>query len=85
MEKNEEILNMIIGFIEKHGYPPTVEEIGIAVGYRSKCTTWFHLQQMLDAGIIETDNPSSPRAIRVPGYVFMKKADITETSTNRNT
>lgn len=75
MTKNEEILNMIIRFIEEHGYPPTVEEIGDAVGYQSKNTTWYHLQQMLEEGMIETDNPSSPRAIRVPGYVFVKKGE----------
>ena len=34
--KNEDILNMIIDFIQVHGYPPTVEEIGDIAGLKSK-------------------------------------------------
>lgn len=71
--KNEEILEAIVGYIKEHGYPPTVVEIGEMVGLRSKSSVWMHLQQMFDAGMIETDNPSAPRAIRVHGYEFVKK------------
>ena len=71
--KNEDILNIIIDFIQEHGYPPTVEEIGDIAGFKSKNSTWNHLKQMFSAGMIETDHPGCARAIRVPGYIFAKK------------
>lgn len=71
--KNEDILNIIIDFIQEHGYPPTVEEIGDIVGFKSKNTTWNHLKQMFSAGMLETDHPGCARAIRVPGYIYVKE------------
>lgn len=71
--KNEDILNIIIDFIQEHGYPPTVEEIGDIAGFKSKNSTWNHLKQMFSAGMLETDHPGCARAIRVPGYTFVKE------------
>lgn len=73
MSTNERILTKIIDFISEHGYSPTVEEIGTMMGYKSKSTTWSHLNQMFKSGMLETDNPNCPRAIRVPGYSFVKE------------
>lgn len=70
--KQKQILDFIISYIQQHGYSPTVQEIGNAVGYKSKNTTWHHIQNMLREGIIETDHPTSPRAIRVPGYKLLE-------------
>lgn len=72
-DKNKEIKEAIIGYIQKYGYPPTISEIGEMVGFRSKNTTWNHLQQMLKSGELVTDHPYSARAIRVPEYEFVKK------------
>lgn len=73
MVKNEDILNAIVTYIKEHGYSPTTREIGDAVGLRSTSTVHFRLKKMLDLGIIESDdNFGSPRAIRVPGYTFVK-------------
>lgn len=71
--KNEDILNMIVDFIQEHGYPPTVEEIGDIAGFKSKNSTWNHLKQMFSAGMLETDHPGCARAIRVPGYIYVKE------------
>lgn len=71
--KNEDILDIIIDFIKVHGYPPTVEEIGDIAGFKSKNSTWNHLKQMFSTGMIETDHPGCARAIRVPGYIFVKE------------
>lgn len=71
--KNEDILNMIVDFIQVHGYPPTVEEIGDIAGFKSKNSTWNHLKQMFSVGMLETDHPGCARAIRVPGYIFVKE------------
>ena len=73
MVKNEDILNAIVTYIKEHGYSPTTREIGDAVGLRSTSTVHYRLKKMLDLGIIESDdNFGSPRAIRVPGYAFVK-------------
>ena len=71
--KNEDILNIIIDFIQEHGYPPTVEEIGDIAGFKSKNSTWNHLKQMFSAGMLETDHPGCARAIRVPRYIYVKE------------
>lgn len=74
MSKREEILETIITYIQAHGYPPTVREIGDAVNLKSTSTVHAHLVRMLELGMIETDNNfGTPRAIRVPGYKFVKE------------
>lgn len=77
MNKNEEILQAIISYIQKHGYSPTTREIGDAVGLSSPSSVHLHLKQMLERGMLETDAGfSSPRAIRVPGYKFTKEEQV---------
>ena len=75
-QKRQEILEMIIQYIEEHGYPPTVREIGDAVGLSSTSSVMSHIRKMIKSGMLETDAeiPGSPRAIRVPGYKFVKEA-----------
>lgn len=69
----ERILEFIIGYLEEHGYPPTMEEIGKGVGLSSKSSVHLHIKLMIDVGALETDaSGRSPRAIRVPGYRFVK-------------
>lgn len=72
-QKREEILVSIVGYIRRYGYPPTVREIGELVGLRSSSTVQIHLTKMIDEGIIETDAEGCSRAIRVPGYKFVKE------------
>ena len=43
-ERQKEILDTIKKFIAKNGFPPTVREIGAAVGLSSSATTHFHLK-----------------------------------------
>ena len=67
MTKMQEfIFQAIKSYIEAHGYPPSVREIGDAVGLKSTCTVHFHLHKLLEEGVIETDHPGAPRAIRIP-------------------
>ena len=70
----QKILEFIISYIQLHGYPPTVKEIGDGVGLKSKSSVHAHLLRMLNDGMIETDaGTGSPRAIRVHGYKFVKE------------
>jgi repressor LexA len=60
----------ILGFISRHcadqGYPPTVREIGFAVGLASPSTVHAHLAKLEEAGLIRRD-PTKPRAMFVCG------------------
>jgi len=75
-----EILTFIIEYIKKHGYSPSVREIGKGVGVKSTSNVHAHLHKMFDTGMIETDTEDgSPRAIRVPGYSFVKDGEKVDT------
>lgn len=77
----QKILNMVIKYIELHGYPPTIREIADGVGLKSTSSVKNHLTKMIDSGMLETDaeTPGSPRAIRVPGYKFVRIERNTQT------
>ena len=69
----ERILEFIICYIQDHGYSPSYQEIGEGVGLKSKNSTHCHIMKLLDLGLLETDGePGSPRALRVPGYKFVR-------------
>lgn len=69
----EKILEVIINYIKLNNYPPTVREICDRVGLASTASVYTHLQKMDTLGMIELGDFSSPRAIRVPGYKFVKE------------
>ena len=47
------IYEYIASYIQQQGYPPSVREIGEAVGLRSPSTVHFHLKNLEEAGMIE--------------------------------
>lgn len=70
----EVIYKAIVSYIERHGYPPTNREIGEMVGLKSTNTVYYHLLVMKESGMVETDEGfGASRAIRVPGYKFVKE------------
>lgn len=69
----ERIVEAIKSYIQEHGYPPTVREIGEMVGLKSTSCVQSHLTRLFNEGRLETDAASSPRAIRVPGYKYVKE------------
>lgn len=72
-QKEKEILDVIIHYIEKYQYPPTIREICDMVGLKSTATVHSHLVNMSEKGLIETEGFGIPRAIRIPGYKFVKE------------
>ena len=50
----QKIYDYIAACVRTQGYPPSVREIGEAVGLRSPSTVHFHLKKLVDAGMIET-------------------------------
>ena len=73
IEMRAKIKQAIISYMEKHGYAPTIREIGDMVGLSSTSSVHNHLIRMIATGELETDDEiGSPRAIRVPGYKIVK-------------
>lgn len=63
-ERQAAILEFIAGHCRRNGYPPTVREIGLAVGLASPSTVHAHLAKLEAMGHIRRD-PSKPRAMFV--------------------
>ena len=63
-ERQRAILEYLHEYVDEHGYPPTVREIGEAVGLRSPSTVHAHLAQLERAGVLRRD-PTKPRAIEL--------------------
>ena len=66
--KQQQIYDYIISFQADHGYPPSVREIGGAVGLKSPSTVHFHLKGLEEKGLI-TKAEGKTRAITVSGPV----------------
>ncbi len=62
--RQRDILDLIIRMVQERGYPPSVREIGEAVGLNSPSTVHSHLSALVKAGYLRRD-PSKPRAIEV--------------------
>ena len=63
-KRQEDILSFIKSEVKKKGYPPSVREIGEAVGLASSSTVHGHLARLESKGFIRRD-PTKPRAIEI--------------------
>lgn len=63
-ERQREILDFIEAQMRQRGYPPSVREIGEAVGLTSTSTVHAHLGTLQRLGFLQRD-PTKPRAIQV--------------------
>ena len=63
-KRQKEIFDYIRGYASKQGYPPTVREIGKAVGLTSSSTVHAHLANLEKIGLLRRD-PTKPRAIEL--------------------
>ena len=64
--RQQEIWQYLAEYVDDHGYPPTVREIGDAVGLASPSTVHAHLANLERAGLLHRD-PTKPRAIELVG------------------
>lgn len=69
--RQQEIWQFLAAYVDEHGYPPTVREIGEAVGLASPSTVHAHLASLEREGLIRRD-PTKPRALELVGR---RKAD----------
>jgi repressor LexA len=65
--RQQEIWQFLVDYVDRHGYPPTVREIGQAVGLASPSTVHAHLANLERAGLLRRD-PTKPRALDLIGH-----------------
>ena len=65
-DRQREIYDFVVRYLDEHGYPPTVREIGEAVGLASPSTVHAHLANLERAGMLRRD-PTKPRALELVG------------------
>jgi repressor LexA len=63
-DRQRQIFDFLTTYVDAHGYPPTVREIGEAVGLASPSTVHAHLANLERAGLLKRD-PTKPRAIEL--------------------
>lgn len=74
-ERQRQVLQFIKQEIREKGYPPSVREIGEAIGLSSSSTVHGHMARLEEKGFIRRD-PTKPRAIEVlgePGGMPLKR------------
>ena len=71
--RQREIWSFVLDYSDRHGYPPTVREIGEAVGLASPSTVHAHLANLERAGLLRRD-PTKPRALELLGRA--RAADV---------
>ena len=63
-KRQQEIFDFIKSYSARFGYPPTVRDIGKAVGLASSSTVHAHLANLEKLGLLRRD-PAKPRAIEM--------------------
>jgi repressor LexA len=63
-QRQQEIFDYVRKYVGEHGYPPTVRDIGKAIGLASSSTVHAHLANLEKLGVLRRD-PTKPRAIEV--------------------
>ena len=75
--RQREIWTFVLDYSDRHGYPPTVREIGEAVGLASPSTVHAHLANLERAGLLRRD-PTKPRALELMGRERPAAAETAE-------
>lgn len=71
IQTRKDIYLYIIRYLKEHDYPPSIPEIAAGLSI-SNHTVQNHFGELLESGLLATDNPGAPRAYRVAGYKFRK-------------
>ena len=75
-KRQQEIYDYVVRYAEKNGYPPTVREIGDAIGLASPSTVHAHLANLEREGYLKRD-PTKPRALGLVGREPASRAEET--------
>jgi len=77
--KQQEILEYVYKCVNENGYPPSVREICVAVGFKSTSTVHAYLQKLTDSGVLQKD-PTKPRAIKILDNSNLNRKESTNNS-----
>jgi repressor LexA len=75
--RQQEIWTFLVEYVDRHGYPPTVREIGEEVGLASPSTVHAHLANLERAGLLKRD-PTKPRALELIGREKAPESNVVE-------
>ena len=81
--RQQEIWNYLVEYVDQHGYPPTVREIGEQVGLASPSTVHAHLANLERAGLLRRD-PTKPRALELIGRERPEAASVRQAEEQRD-
>ena len=81
-DRQQQIWNYLVEYVDQHGYPPTVREIGEHVGLASPSTVHAHLANLERAGLLKRD-PTKPRALELIGRERREPTDRDEAAVVR--
>src|SRR5215213_5497667 len=70
-KRQQEIFDYVKRYAGDHGYPPTVRDIGKAIGLTSSSTVHAHLANLEKLGLLRRD-PTKPRALELLGQAAKK-------------
>ena len=76
-DMQERIYEYIAQFVEENGYPPSVREIGDAMGLRSPSTVHFHLKNMEEKGLINK-GAGKGRAVSLVGKSHSEAPEMSQ-------
>ena len=76
-DRQQQIWNYLVTYVDRHGYPPTVREIGEEVGLASPSTVHAHLANLERAGLLRRD-PTKPRALELIGRDKSEPAPVAD-------
>jgi repressor LexA len=82
--RQQEIWDFLVDYVDRHGYPPTVREIGEKVGLASPSTVHAHLANLERAGYLRRD-PTKPRALELIGHRRAEPAEFRPTERELHT
>jgi repressor LexA len=82
--RQQEIWDVLVDYVDRHGYPPTVREIGEKVGLASPSTVHAHLANLERAGYLRRD-PTKPRALELIGHRRAEPAEFRPTERELHT
>lgn len=72
-DKADRILEFVRQFSQENGFPPSVREIGAAVGLRSTASVSYHLQQLQEKGLLQAPGEKGRKRVTVTsqraGYI----------------
>ena len=64
-DKQQEVFNFIKSFIDENGTPPSVREIGSAVGLKSPSSVQYHIDALKEAGYLEKGDANQKRMLKI--------------------